>query len=50
MTMEMNITENSDRWPTTRVATPTDQARLTLRISSIGAACRRMKARSRRAR
>ncbi len=28
MTMEMNITENSDRWPTKSVAAPTDQQRL----------------------
>jgi len=35
MTIEMNITENSDRWPMTSVAAPSDQHRLMVRTSSI---------------
>ena len=35
MTIEMNMTEKSDRWPTTSVATPIDQHRLSASTTSI---------------
>jgi hypothetical protein len=35
MTIEMNITENSDRWPMMRVAAPSDQTRATVRTTVI---------------
>ena len=35
ITIGMNITENSERWPTTRVATPIDQHRESARASSM---------------
>ena len=49
-TIEMNITEKSERCPMTRVATPMDQHRLTVRMVSISRGLpTRMKARSSRA-
>ena len=35
MTIEMNMTEKSDRWPMTNVATPSDQQRLSVSTSSM---------------